>query len=233
MSSYGLQVFGANGQTIIDSYSNSGNNEFLTVSTAPSILSNSVSEGPTSVSWDPTQQFIFLRPGNSQSEVNGRLLTSGNGTASFVIANISGYTVKYFIAELSSTAPEINAQGTTNAQEYGLEVFKTGGSSSTMFSSTKMESAINVRGAIGPGGTANNFILNRALIFSGTITGNTYVSTGYMLGGLGSSVKIGTLNFEQQAGYIYYYSVFDISFISGAPSNISNRTSLIIADLIS
>ena len=227
--SYGLEVFGANDQVIIDSQPNAttgGYGKFLAVSSEPAILTTG------SLNWDYTKKFLFLRPGNNQTEVKGLLWAQGSSTARFTIFDESGYTVKYFFAEITEDAPEINIQNTSTPQTYGLRVFQADGTT-PVFSSTKMETALNIRGTTDAFATAGRFDSNnRAEIFSGDVTSNVYVNTGQMI--VLGNINMGSFIFDSSVGKIYYYSFFPGVFggmFSIPAGNFPNFSGIIIAEL--
>lgn len=230
--SYGLQVDGANNQVIIDSQPNAntgGYSKFLAVSSEPAILTQS--DGP--LNWDYTKKFLFLRPGNNQTEVKGILYATSSNNSRFTIFEETGYTVKYFFAEITEDAPEINVQGTNTPQTYGLRVFEADGTT-PIFSSTRMERALNIRGTVDAFATAGRFdTSNRAEIFSGDVTSNVYINTGQML--VSGNINMGTFIFAPSVGKIYFYSFFP-GIQGSAPftlpaGNYQNFSGIIIAEL--
>lgn len=231
--SYGLQVDGANDQTIIDSEpvntTTGSYGKYLTVSSGPTILSTGFLE------WDNTKKFLFLRPGNNQTEIKGILIKSSTTSTNskFTLYNESGYTVKYFFAEISEDAPEITIPDTTTNQEYGLRVFEADGTTS-IFSSTKIAQAINVKGSVEPFGVAGHFdSTNKAEIFSGDVTSNTYVCTGSIIN-VSATWNLATIIYATSAGKIYYYSYFggvNSSGINIPAGNFPNASGILIAEL--
>lgn len=204
--SYGIKIFGANGQTIHDSTETGV--EFFAVSG-----SGSLTPSNTTVSYNKETELLFVRPSSGYTFVKGNTGFSSPGLTvrSTTNANDGNY-VDYFKCKKTS-------QVSQGSDAYGLEVLSppdTNNNQTVTFSSRRMSSAVDILKVWDPltiSGT--QFSNNQATIYSGSTT-NVYVAVSFMVDNNGS--LWGTLTFNSNS-IVYTSAVF-------LPPNFSSATAL-------